>query len=383
MTLMMVTSRRTPSLLTHGVLATALLAASSMPAAAAPIADGDQYAWSENGGWLNFKAGGGDVQVYPDHLEGFVWHENLGWIRLGTSTQGGTHSYFNTASDNYGINRNNASGALSGLAWSENAGWINFAPTYGGVTVNLASSAFSGYAWGENIGWIKFSGTAGDSSPYSVSLQEQSGACGAAAGVATLQPPVEQLCASGFPGAVTSTAGAHTWTCAGVAGGVDAQCSAPGGSSGGGSSNGSVTFEATAGGCLVDSVSVQAPPGGGPTGRTMPYGAVAFSLSGCTANSATVELTFSGSVTDWEYWKFIRGGWVPMTTEVTLAGNTATIVIADNGPYDANPNLHEIDDPSGPAQRAIPIPTLSTWGLLATAGLMALLGAWRPRRRRA
>lgn len=232
------------------------------------------------------------------------------------------------------------------------------------------------------VGWISLSGTAGDSTPYGVALSEEDGACGAADSVATLQPPTADLCATGVASAVTTANGAHGWSCAGIAGGDDAQCSAPGGGGGGG---GSVTFVATDGGCAVESVSIVDPPAGGPAGRTMPYGAVAFSLSGCTGDSATVRLTFSDSIAGWEYWKYIDGAWTRVTQGVTLAGNTATLVIADNGPYDANPTRGAIDDPSGPvAPRGgpAPIPALSLWGLIANVVLLGLLGAWRQRRPR-
>jgi hypothetical protein len=59
-------------------LATFLLAASAAPAVqATDFATRDQYAWSENAGWLNLKATNDNAQVYSDHLEGYAWHENL------------------------------------------------------------------------------------------------------------------------------------------------------------------------------------------------------------------------------------------------------------------------------------------------------------------
>ncbi len=33
-----------------------------------------KWAWSTNAGWINFNpSGGGDVAVYGDHLEGYIW----------------------------------------------------------------------------------------------------------------------------------------------------------------------------------------------------------------------------------------------------------------------------------------------------------------------
>lgn len=74
-------------------LTAALLTTLSVPLPAADFAIRDQYAWSENAGWLNLKATNGGAQVYSDHLEGYAWHENLGWVRLGTFTGGGSHNY--------------------------------------------------------------------------------------------------------------------------------------------------------------------------------------------------------------------------------------------------------------------------------------------------
>ena len=127
----------------------------------------NKYAYSENAGWQNFRPTHGGVTVYDDHLEGDVWAENIGWVRLGSYTGGGTHTYANTGAADYGVN-NTGAGVLSGYAWSENAGWINFKPTHGGVTINTTTGVFDGYAWGENIGWMHFKNA---SPPYHVAIQ--------------------------------------------------------------------------------------------------------------------------------------------------------------------------------------------------------------------
>ncbi len=119
------------------------------------ISDTDKFAWSSNGGWLNFKAAHKQARVYDDHLEGYVWSENTGWIRLGTFVGGGSFSYTNDSATSYGVN-NDGAGNLSGYAWSSNIGWINFNPTHSQVTVDLTTGDFDGYAWSQNIGWIHF-----------------------------------------------------------------------------------------------------------------------------------------------------------------------------------------------------------------------------------
>ncbi len=145
----------------------------------------NRFAWTENTGWLNFKPSHGEVSVYATHLEGHVWGENIGWIRLGTYTGGGEHTYENTASDNFGVNRDGPQ--LSGYAWGENIGWISFGPSaqHTGVRIDTTSGDFSGYAWGENVGWIKFAGTARDDTPYKVrTVVQQTGSL-----QVTIMPP--------------------------------------------------------------------------------------------------------------------------------------------------------------------------------------------------
>ena len=107
-----------------------------------PDNQGDQYAWGENIGWINFKPSQGPgVTVTASTVTGFAWGENIGWVNL-SPADGGV--------------RNDGQGNLSGFAWGENVGWINFAPTGAGVTI-AGNGRFFGFAWGENIGWINFS----------------------------------------------------------------------------------------------------------------------------------------------------------------------------------------------------------------------------------
>jgi len=101
------------------------------------------------------------VTVYSDHLEGFAWEENIGWISLGTYTGGSSHTYANSAANDYGVN-NDGCGNLSGYAWSTKVGWINFNPNDGQVTIDPVSGEFDGYAWAENVGWIHFKNTTGN-----------------------------------------------------------------------------------------------------------------------------------------------------------------------------------------------------------------------------
>jgi hypothetical protein len=113
---------------------------------------GQNFAWSENAGWINFNATGGSSSLFADHLEGYAWSENVGWIRLGTFAGGSSHTYGNTNATDWGVNRNGTT--ISGYAWSETAGWISFNPTSGGATIDTTTGLISGFVWGENFGWI-------------------------------------------------------------------------------------------------------------------------------------------------------------------------------------------------------------------------------------
>jgi len=122
------------------------------------IDDTNKYAWSENAGWMNFKAMTGTygVSVGTECLYGYVWAENIGWIHLGQGSCPYPDPGSQTAS-HYGV-KYDGSGNCSGYGWSETAGWINFNPTHGGVTIETGTPPrnFDGYAWGENIGYIHF-----------------------------------------------------------------------------------------------------------------------------------------------------------------------------------------------------------------------------------
>jgi len=130
----------------------------SLPTSADNISNTNKYAWSSSAGWFNFKSTHEQASVYNDHLEGYIWGENIGWIKLGTHTGGGSFSYNNTSHNNYGVN-NDGSGNLSGYAWSTSAGWINFNPQDNQVIIDADTGDFNGYAWSENIGWIHFQNT--------------------------------------------------------------------------------------------------------------------------------------------------------------------------------------------------------------------------------
>ncbi|MEM7391665.1 MAG: DUF11 domain-containing protein [Verrucomicrobiota bacterium] len=116
----------------------------------------NKYAYSANGGWLNFQ---GDVAngviVSNTHLSGFIFSGNMGWIKLGDGSPANGVSYSNLSSDDYGVNLD-GSGVLSGFAYGANIGWIQF-ETNGNPRIDIASGNFSGFIYGQNIGWISLS----------------------------------------------------------------------------------------------------------------------------------------------------------------------------------------------------------------------------------
>ena len=145
---------RTDSNVSAAISVTANFAAKD----ATVLADG-RYAWSENSGWLDFSAAQASATARlgkAGYLAGMVWHENIGWIRLGAP--GVTPPYANSSASNWGVNLD-AAGKLSGYAWSENAGWINFSATSASVVLDQTTGLMTGSAWAENLGWVKFAGS--------------------------------------------------------------------------------------------------------------------------------------------------------------------------------------------------------------------------------
>lgn len=107
-------------------LLTAILVLWSCGAALAenvdPAADGSQYAWGEQVGWLNAEPqaeGGPGIQVSDTELTGWIWAGDHGWISLScqNTSSCGTNDYQVV---------NDGKGNLSGFAWGENLGWIHF-----------------------------------------------------------------------------------------------------------------------------------------------------------------------------------------------------------------------------------------------------------------
>lgn len=115
-----------PRLRTISFLALALLIA--VPAYAGTIDSTYKYAWSDMGGFVNFKPTNGGVVVNDSTLTGYAWAANTGWISFDTAQSGVS---------------NDGNGTLGGFAWSEGEGWLSFT----GVSID-SNGKFHGTATG-------------------------------------------------------------------------------------------------------------------------------------------------------------------------------------------------------------------------------------------
>jgi len=129
-----------------------------------------------------------------------------------------------------------------------------------------------------------------------------------------------------------------------------------------------------------------------PAGVTLPHGVVNFTTTpSCTAGGTiTVTLTYPSALPAgtqfWKYGPATAGN--PASWYVhpaTVAGNTITYSVTDNGQGDSNATVGQITDPGGPGVGGgagiAGVPTLSQWALMLLAALMALATFLTLRRR--
>jgi hypothetical protein len=322
-----------------------------------PDNDGSQYAWGENVGWLNLEPGGDGgpgVEVAQLELTGYIWQENVGWINLAPTGGGGVV--------------NDIAGNLSGYGWGENVGWINFNPTGGGVSIDPAGQ-FHGYAWGENIGWINFvpRGTA-----VKTSWQPDSDGDGSS-----------DLVESSVPDAY-------------------------GGGTGDGNGDGVpdegqshvTSLQSADGTCWItivnDALLPQSAvracpiPADAPPYVRFPFCCFEFTITGLPAGG-TINITFffpfDPSING--YWKRDNSGrWQNIATAIGHVGVVKTWVkfpLTDNSGFDENPAKTTIEDIGGPGvdmRMTEPIPTMTEWGVVILALLIAGSAVWFLRRRK-
>jgi hypothetical protein len=130
-----------------------------------------------------------------------------------------------------------------------------------------------------------------------------------------------------------------------------------------------------------------------PPGTTFPHGLLNLKLTGGGLGAtATVLITYPSALpAGTVYWKYGRtrsnttAHWYQFAG-AAIAGNTITLTLTDGADGDDDMTANGvITDPGGPgapdASAAASIPTLSEWGMIILAGLMALFG-WIQLRRR-
>ncbi|MBI3882356.1 MAG: hypothetical protein HY301_20145 [Verrucomicrobia bacterium] len=124
--------------------------------AATTINAANKFAYGANIGWMDWRGDTTNGVVIGEYVcSGFIYSANCGWINLGDGTPTNGIQYLNTASNDFGVNRDGL-GNLRGFAYGANIGWINF-ETNGAAKVDLATGQFSGSAYGANVGWISLS----------------------------------------------------------------------------------------------------------------------------------------------------------------------------------------------------------------------------------
>lgn len=123
-------------------------------AAQSTISTVDNYAYSANAGWIDFRPSAVSGAVATDtYLTGHAYAANFGWISLGSGTPDNEHTFSNSSATDYGVNIA-PDGKLAGYAYAANIGWIVFEQSHGKPELDLCTGKFTGFAYSANIGWI-------------------------------------------------------------------------------------------------------------------------------------------------------------------------------------------------------------------------------------
>lgn len=190
------------------------------------------------------------------------------------------------------------------------------------------------------------------------------GKCGAKSLQASLVMPMADLCEAGSAGGVVMSAeGAWKWQCEGGQGGSIASCSTtPGAPTVGFRTFATVPVSAASmpkvagGGCRLqraETVAVGTADGPG-SGAVMPYGAVGLELADCEGGKADVTIRYPVVIEDMAFHARIDGQWFltpPLGTGLLVKGDTVTLTIIDNGPWDADPQAGVISFVGGVGYR--------------------------------
>lgn len=136
-----------------------------------------------------------------------------------------------------------------------------------------------------------------------------------------------------------------------------------------------------AGDCRLQSAETFAVARGqGPTvDMLFPYGINSFEFTDCPGE-VEVVYEYPQVVEGLQLWKRIGGRWIQLTQEnanLVIKGATVTYTIADNGPFDADPQVGVISDPAGLGYVALPeAPDAPTDVLALTAGDGSIAIGW-------
>jgi hypothetical protein len=227
-----------------------------------------------------------------------------------------------------------------------------------------------------------------ESDALSIAPGRIDGQCGAMAQQASLVMPMADLCAAGSAGgAIKPVQGAWTWQCVGVQGGNTASCSTTTGAAALGLRTFRVTplsasleAKAAGSGCRVqraETVAVGVADGPG-SGAVMPYGAVGIELADCEGGVADVMINYPVNVEGMAFHAKVDGQWYvtpPPGTGLQVKADTVTLTIADNGPWDADPQAGVISFVGGVGSREEWLANLPE----PPAGMMVKPGATGPR----
>jgi len=145
---------------------------------------------------------------------------------------------------------------------------------------------------------------------------------------------------------------------------------------------GAKSLAKAAGDCRLQSAETFAVARGqGPTvDMVFPYGINSFEFTDCPG-AVEVVYDYPQVVEGLQLWKRINGQWIRLTQEnagLVIMGATVTYTIADNGPFDADPQVGVISDPAGLAYTALPAaPDAPTDVLAVTEGDGSVVVGWR------
>ena len=234
------------------------------------------------------------------------------------------------------------------------------------------------------------------------------GACGPAAGQASITPPAQALCGAGLPGLLQSASGQYTWRCEGANGGAAAACAAPWATAGGAGVRASLDLPQPAqnnGWTLVATSVMATLPAPLPPGARSAYHPLQLRLGGGTAPQAQVIVHYSSPVPEGAV--YLKYGPSPEGLNCTGAAcrddhwyalpdaefspdrMSVRLRLTDGGAGDGDGVLDgQIVDPGmpvllgappGPDAGARAIPALTTWGVLLLSLLAVLAGGWQAR----